>query len=42
VIRSAARGDAARRRGPFPGGAPDPGAAGHLYLNTNKRGVASI
>ena len=33
-------GDPARRRGPFPGDAPDPEASGlFLYLNTNKRGV---
>src|SRR4029450_7783854 len=32
-------GDHARRRGPFPGGIPDPGQSGlFLYLNTNKRG----
>src|SRR5512143_1886177 len=34
-------GDAARRRGPFPGGTVDPDRSGlFLYLNTNKRGVA--
>jgi crotonobetainyl-CoA:carnitine CoA-transferase CaiB-like acyl-CoA transferase len=34
-------GDGARRRGPFPGGTPDPERSGlFLYLNTNKRGVA--
>lgn len=34
-------GDATRRRGPFPGGSPDPDRSGlFLYLNTNKRGVA--
>ena len=33
-------GDRARRRGPFPGGNPDPEQSGlFLYLNTNKRGV---
>ncbi len=33
-------GDAARHRGPFPGGAPHPEKSGlYLYLNTNKRGV---
>lgn len=33
-------GDPARRRGPFPGGRPDPEASGlFLYLNANKRGV---
>jgi crotonobetainyl-CoA:carnitine CoA-transferase CaiB-like acyl-CoA transferase len=33
-------GDAARRRGPFPGGAPDPECSGlYLYLNANKRGI---
>jgi crotonobetainyl-CoA:carnitine CoA-transferase CaiB-like acyl-CoA transferase len=33
-------GDPARRRGPFPGGRPDPDASGlFLYLNANKRGV---
>ncbi|MFN8642786.1 MAG: CoA transferase [Candidatus Binatia bacterium] len=33
-------GDAARRRGPFPGGTADPDRSGlFLYLNTNKRGV---
>lgn len=33
-------GDAARSRGPFPGGKPDPEKSGlFLYLNTNKRGV---
>lgn len=33
-------GDEARRRGPFPGGRPDPEKSGlFLYLNTNKRGV---
>jgi crotonobetainyl-CoA:carnitine CoA-transferase CaiB-like acyl-CoA transferase len=33
-------GDPARRRGPFPGGRPDPDASGlYLYLNTNKRGI---
>ena len=34
-------GDAARRRGPFPDGTPDPDRSGlFLYLNTNKRGIA--
>lgn len=34
-------GDAARRRGPYPGGTPDPDCSGlFLYLNTNKRGAA--
>ena len=34
-------GDAARRRGPFPGGTPDPDRSGlFLYLNTNKRSIA--
>ena len=34
-------GDAARHRGPFPGGVPHPERSGlFLYLNTNKRGVA--
>jgi crotonobetainyl-CoA:carnitine CoA-transferase CaiB-like acyl-CoA transferase len=34
-------GAAARRRGPFPGGEPDPERSGlHLYLNANKRGAA--
>lgn len=34
-------GDTARRRGPWPGGRPDPETSGlHLYLNANKRGVA--
>jgi crotonobetainyl-CoA:carnitine CoA-transferase CaiB-like acyl-CoA transferase len=33
-------GDRARRRGPFPGGKPDPEKSGlFLYLNANKRGV---
>jgi crotonobetainyl-CoA:carnitine CoA-transferase CaiB-like acyl-CoA transferase len=33
-------GDAARRRGPFPGNIPHPEKSGlFLYLNTNKRGV---
>src|SRR5581483_4571005 len=33
-------GDAARRRGPFPGGAPHPDKSGlFLYLNANKYGV---
>ncbi len=33
-------GDRARRRGPFPGGTPDPERSGlFLYLNTNKRSV---
>jgi crotonobetainyl-CoA:carnitine CoA-transferase CaiB-like acyl-CoA transferase len=33
-------GDAARRRGPYPGGAADPERSGlYLYLNTNKRGA---
>ena len=33
-------GDSSRRRGPFPGGAPDPEQSGlFLALNTNKRGV---
>lgn len=33
-------GDSSRRRGPFPGGTPDPEASGLFhYLNTNKRGV---
>lgn len=33
-------GDRARRRGPFPGGLPDPEQSGlFLYLNTNKRGL---
>ncbi len=33
-------GDAARRRGPFPGDDPDPEASGlFLYLNTGKKGV---
>lgn len=33
-------GDPLRRRGPFPGGVPDPEASGlFLYLNTNKRGI---
>lgn len=33
-------GDAARRRGPFPGGVPHPEKSGlFLYLNTNKRGI---
>jgi crotonobetainyl-CoA:carnitine CoA-transferase CaiB-like acyl-CoA transferase len=33
-------GDAARQRGPFPGGVADPEKSGlFLYLNTNKRGV---
>jgi len=35
------RGDPARARGPFPGGAPHPEKSGlFLYLNTNKRGIA--
>ncbi|MFQ5697029.1 MAG: CaiB/BaiF CoA transferase family protein [Myxococcota bacterium] len=34
------QGERARRRGPFPGGTPDPEQSGlFLYLNTNKRGV---
>lgn len=34
------QGERARRRGPFPGGVPDPERSGlFLYLNTNKRGV---
>ena len=34
-------GDAARHRGPFPGGVPHPERSGlFLYLNANKRGVA--
>jgi crotonobetainyl-CoA:carnitine CoA-transferase CaiB-like acyl-CoA transferase len=34
-------GDAARQRGPFPGGRPDPEASGlFCYLNANKRGIA--
>ena len=34
-------GDAARRRGPYPGGTTDAERSGlYLYLNTNKRGVA--
>ena len=34
-------GDAARRRGPFPDGTPDPDRSGlFLYLNTNKRSIA--
>jgi crotonobetainyl-CoA:carnitine CoA-transferase CaiB-like acyl-CoA transferase len=33
-------GDPARRRGPFPGGVPDPERSGlFVYLNCNKRGV---
>jgi crotonobetainyl-CoA:carnitine CoA-transferase CaiB-like acyl-CoA transferase len=33
-------GDVARRRGPYPGGTPDPDRSGlFLYLNTNKRGA---
>lgn len=33
-------GDSTRRRGPFPGGSPDPERSGlFLYLNANKRGV---
>ena len=33
-------GEAARKRGPFPGGVPDPEKSGlFLYLNANKRGV---
>ncbi|MDX2171152.1 MAG: CoA transferase [Deltaproteobacteria bacterium] len=33
-------GDTARRRGPYPGGTPDPERSGlYLYLNTNKRGA---
>ena len=37
----APQGDAARRRGPFPGDLPDPERSGlYLYLNANKRGVA--
>ncbi|HZP43469.1 MAG TPA: CoA transferase [Candidatus Binatia bacterium] len=33
-------GDAARRRGPFPGGVPHPEQSGlFLYLNANKRGI---
>lgn len=33
-------GDPIRRRGPFPGGVPEPERSGlHLYLNTNKRGI---
>ena len=33
-------GDAARRRGPFRAGEPDPEASGtYLYLNANKRGI---
>jgi crotonobetainyl-CoA:carnitine CoA-transferase CaiB-like acyl-CoA transferase len=35
-------GDLTRRRGPFPGGKPDPEASGlFVYLNTNKRGVTA-
>jgi crotonobetainyl-CoA:carnitine CoA-transferase CaiB-like acyl-CoA transferase len=34
-------GDRTRRRGPFPGGVPDPEKSGlFLYLNANKRGIA--
>ena len=34
------QGDAARRRGPFPGGVPHPEKSGlYLALNTNKRSV---
>ncbi|HVN83668.1 MAG TPA: CoA transferase [Candidatus Binatia bacterium] len=33
-------GDSSRRRGPFPGGRPDPNASGlYIYLNTNKRSI---
>lgn len=40
-IERPGRGDTARHRGPFAGGAPDPDASGlFLYLNTNKRGIA--
>ena len=39
-IESPRGGDAARRRGPFPAGHPDPERSGlYLFLNTNKRGV---
>lgn len=39
-VESPSTGDAARRRGPFPGGISDPEKSGlFLYLNTNKRGI---
>jgi crotonobetainyl-CoA:carnitine CoA-transferase CaiB-like acyl-CoA transferase len=40
-IEQPGRGDATRRRGPFPGGVPHPEKSGvFLYLNANKRGIA--
>src|SRR5262245_51562119 len=40
-IEPPGRGDATRRRGPFPGGVPHPEKSGlFLYLNANKRGIA--
>jgi crotonobetainyl-CoA:carnitine CoA-transferase CaiB-like acyl-CoA transferase len=39
-IEAPGRGDATRRRGPFPGGVPHPEKSGlFLYLNANKRGI---
>jgi crotonobetainyl-CoA:carnitine CoA-transferase CaiB-like acyl-CoA transferase len=39
-IEPPGRGDLARRRGPFAGGAPHPERSGlFLYLNANKRGI---
>ena len=39
-VEAPRHGDAARRRGPYPRGVPDPEKSGlFLYLNTNKRGI---